>query len=78
MGNNRPVKIKCWERFLISQGCSFKSTEASHHKWRCPKCIRSIIFRGAEKEIPFAHIATNLASMGVSKEEFLVWVKDNC
>lgn len=78
MGNDRPIKVKCWEKFLESQGCEFARQKASHHIWRCPNCIRSVIFRGAEKEIPFAHITTNLSSMGVEKSIFLAWVKDNC
>lgn len=78
MGNDRPVKVKCWEKFLKSKDCYYKSTEASHDKWRCPNCVRSIVFRGAKKEIPFAHISSNLSSMGVPKEEFLGWVKENC
>lgn len=79
MGNNRPIKVKCWERFLESKGCAFKSqVKTSHHKWRCPGCIMSIVFRGAEKEIPFAHISTSLSSMGVSKEDFHKWINENC
>lgn len=78
MSNDRPVSTKCWTNFLKHKNCIYKSTEASHHKWRCEGCIRSIIFRGDEKEIPFGHIKTNLTSMDVSKEDFWQWVKDNC
>ena len=78
MGGHRPIKTKCWEKYLEFRGCHYKSTSGSHHKWRCPGCFRSIIFRGAEKEIPFAHINTNLTTMGITKEEFLKWIKKNC
>lgn len=78
MGNNRPIKVKCWEKFLLSLNCNFKSISGSHHKWRCPNCVQSIIFRGAEKEIPFAHISTNLITIGIEKDFFLQWVKENC
>ncbi len=78
MGNDRPVPTKCWEKFLKSKDCYYKSTEASHDKWRCKGCIRSIIFWGNQKEIPFAHIKTNLTSMNISKEEFWNWIKENC
>ena len=77
MSNDRPVPIKCWIKFLQSKECVYKSTEASHHKWRCKGCIRSIIFWGDEKEIPFGHVKTNLTSMNVSKGVWQ-WVKDNC
>lgn len=78
MGNDRPISTKCWEKFLKSKDCQYKSTEASHDKWRCKGCIRSIIFRGNEKEIPFAHIKTNLVTMDISKDVFWKWVKENC
>ena len=75
---NQPVKTKCWVKFLESRGCVFKSIKESHHKWKCPNCLRSIIFRGANKEIPFIHIKTNLATLGVSVQEFEEWIKSNC
>ena len=78
MGNNRPVQVKCWERFLESKGCKYKSTEASHDKWRCPGCTRSIIHRSKDKDIPAFHINTNLKSMNISKDDFWKWVSENC
>ncbi|TAE33469.1 MAG: hypothetical protein EAZ91_02325 [Cytophagales bacterium] len=79
MGNFRPIPVKCWIAFLKAHGCTFKSKQGtSHDKWRCPNCIQSIIFRGAEKEIPFAHIATNLTTMGRTKEYFLDWIAQSC
>ena len=78
MSNDRPVPVKCWEKFLKHRNCKFKSIKASHHKWRCDGCIRSIMFWGNEKEIPFGHIKTNLVSMDVPKADFWAWVKDNC
>ena len=79
MGGDRPIRVKCWEKFLKSKGYTFKSKKGtSHDKWRCPGCIMSITFRGSEKEIPFAHIKTNLETMSVSADDFRDWVKNNC
>jgi hypothetical protein len=78
MGNDRPIKVKCWEAFLKFRGCNYHSTEASHDKWKCPGCFQSIIFWGNKKEIPFAHIKTNLATMKVDKADFWAWVNANC
>lgn len=78
MGGYRPIPTKCWEKFLESKNCTPKSINSSHHKWRCPGCFQSIIFWGNKKEVPFAHITTNLKTMGVDKTEFLLWIKDNC
>lgn len=79
MGGDRPIRVKCWEKFLISSGCVFKSKKGtSHDKWRCPGCIQSIVFRGSDKEIPFAHIKTNLTTMDITPDVFREWVKKNC
>ena len=78
MGSFRPIPTKCWVEFLKSRNCIPNSINSSHHKWKCPGCFQSIIFWGNEKEIPFAHISTNLKTMGVSKAEFLIWAKENC
>lgn len=78
MSNYRPIPTKCWIKFLESKNCKRKSVESSHHKWRCPGCYRSIVFWENKKEVPFAHITTNLISMGVSKQDFLAWVAANC
>lgn len=78
MGDNRPVRVKCWEKFLEFKGCKYRSTEASHDKWHCPGCFRSIIHRGKDKDIPAFHIRSNLKTMGIPVKEFYDWIKDNC
>ena len=77
-GNNSAVKTKCWEKFLESLGCEYKGDAASHSKYKCPNCFQPIIFRGKDKEIPGFHIHTNLKTLGIPKEEFYNWVKENC
>ena len=78
MGNYRPIPTDCWVRFLKSKNCYPKSVNSSHHKWRCPNCVMSIIFWENKKEVPFAHITTCLQTMKISKQEFLDWLKNNC
>ncbi|MGJ1321457.1 hypothetical protein D3C87_1450940 [compost metagenome] len=78
MGNNRPVKVKCWEKYLISIGCTKKRIQSSHHHWGCPGCLRNIVLQGAEKDIPPFHIKTNLKSLGVNAEDFYKWAEENC
>jgi len=78
MGDNRPVKVKCWEKFLESKDCKYNSTEASHDKWKCPGCLRSIIHRSKDKDIPAFHIRTNLKTMNISVKEFYSWIEENC
>lgn len=40
--------------------------------------MQSIIFWENKKDVLFAHIITNLKTMGVSKHDFLAWVEANC
>lgn len=77
MGNARPVTKKCWLKFLKAHGCRFESF-GKHEKWKCPGCFQSIMFRAADKEIPFAHVQTNLMTMGVPKAKFWDWIDKNC
>ena len=75
---NKPISIKCWEKFLTSQNCHFVRIRGSHHNWKCPNCSRTIIFRGSKKEIPRFHINTNLKTMGISIKDFNEWIDKNC
>ncbi len=78
MGDRGPIKTKHWESFLKNHGCSYLRTKSSHDHWLCPNCKRSIIFRGAKKEVPRFHIRTNLKSMGITMADFESWILDNC
>ena len=78
MSNNRPIPTKCWEKYLKNIDCEFVRIKASHHHWKCPKCIRPITFWGDEKEIPAFHIKTCLFTLGIDRKDFLKWVGNNC
>jgi len=76
--HNKPILVKCWQKFLEYKKCKHTRTTASHHIWKCKGVNRSIVFRGAKKEIPRFHINTNLKTMGIDKETFNKWIKNNC
>lgn len=78
MGNNRPVKTKCWIKFLEANNCRYKRTKASHEHYKCPGCFRTITFRTKDKSIPPLHLRTNLATMGKSLQELYDWIEKNC
>ncbi len=78
MGNNRPIKTKCWIAFLHYKKCVYKRTKASHVHYKCPNCFRTITFREKDKEIPPLHIQTNLRTMGITMKDFYEWAKENC
>jgi hypothetical protein len=78
MGNNRPVKTKCWIAYLAFLNCQYKSTKASHVHYKCPNCLRTITFRDKDKEIPALHLKTNLTTLGKTLQELYDWVEKNC
>lgn len=74
MGNNRPVKVKDWIKFLKAHGCRYDRT-TNHEVWKCPNCRRSIIFRGHHKSIPPMHLKTNLDTMGYDLQYLYNWLE---
>jgi len=78
MGNDHPVKTRCWLRFLASKGCTYLRTKSSHDMYKCPNCLQDIVFRGREKDVPAMHVRTNLRTMGIPYRESLEWKKENC
>lgn len=78
MGNNRPIKCKDWIKFLDHNGCEKLSHNGtSHEQWKCPNCIRRIVFRSQYKDIPAFHLRTNLKTMGMKIQELYVWIDNN-
>ncbi|MDR7215134.1 MULTISPECIES: type II toxin-antitoxin system HicA family toxin [Dyadobacter] len=78
MGNNRPVKLKDWIRFLEAHGCKHeRHSSGSHDHWKCPGCWRTITHRIHLKEIPPMHLKTNLVSMGKTLEYLYDWIEKN-
>jgi len=78
LGNNRPIKVKDWIRFLEAHGCKYaRRANGSHEHWKCPGCFRTITHRPADKDIPALHLKTNLDTMGKTLEYLYNWVDAN-
>lgn len=77
MGNNRPVKTKCFIKFLAAHGCERKGHK-KHEKWSKPGIIRPIMFWSQKKEVPFIHIKTNMNTLGIDISYFYQWIDENC
>lgn len=78
MGNNRPIKTKNFIKYLHHLGCKKKGVNASHHKYKCPNCHRSIIIREADKEIPPMHIRSCAKTLNVTVQQIYNWIEKNC
>jgi len=78
LGNNRPVKLKDWIKFLVAHNCSKKRHKGtSHQHWKCPNCRRTITFRSQYKEIPAMHLKTNLTTMQYNLDYLYKWLENN-
>ena len=73
-----PVKVSCFEKFLIDMRCVYQRTKGSHIHYKCPNCFRTITFVKNLKEVPVNHIFTNLRTMKINRNLFLNWIEKNC
>lgn len=69
------VDWKRFEKFLLKIGCTFKSRESSHNKYKKPGLARPIIVP-RYKSLPDFIILNNLRTLGVSREFFIEKMKD--
>lgn len=74
----KQYKTKCFIKFLETLGCVEKRTKGSHTAFSCPKCLRSVTIRKADKEIPEFHIRTNLRTLNINFDSFQNWASQNC
>ncbi len=74
----KPVKTKCWVKFLLLNGFELSRISSSHHQYKKTGVFRPIPVWGAKKQIPAFHIRTGLKTMGVSPETFFAWLEENC
>ena len=70
-----PIKTKIWIAFLEAHQCRYLRTRSSHTHYKCPNCIRTIVFRETSKEIPVLHLKTNLKTLGKSLEYLYEWIE---
>ena len=73
----KPIKTRCWEKFLTLKGFTYKRTEGSHDSWTKPGC-RTIPVWGNEKQIPAFHLKTGCKTIGCSMDELYEWAAKNC
>jgi len=78
MGNDHPIKTKCWLKFLSYKNCKYLRTVASHHQYKCPNCLKAVTVRSNDKDVPGLHVRTILKVMGVSYTDFMSWKNKHC
>jgi len=78
MGNYRPVKKKCWKKYLEHLGWELDRISASHHQYVKKGAKRPIPMYGSKKEIPALHIKTSCKTLGVNPKDVYEWIEKNC
>ena len=70
-----PVHWKKFESFLIANGCEFKRQKGSHKiYWK--KGLKRPIIIPRDTQLPPMVILNNLNTLGVSREDFLSFLKE--
>lgn len=77
MGKYRPLRTKCWIKFLEAHGYRLDRISASHHQY-IKKGFRTIAVWGNEKDIPAMHVKTSCSSGGFDIDYVLRWIEENC
>lgn len=69
------VPLDEFRHFLSDMGCEQVSTEGGHEKWKKEGCMRSVIFQTHIDPIPEFIIRTNLRTLGLTRKDFIEWMK---
>lgn len=69
------ISIAQFREFLFEIGCTRISIEGGHEKWHKNGCLRPIIIQTHIDPIPEFIIKNNLRSLGMTRKDFIDWMK---
>ena len=69
------ICIAQFREFLFEIGCTRISIEGGHEKWHKNGCLRPIIIQTHIDPIPEFIIKNNLRSLGLTRKDFIDWMK---
>ena len=69
------VSLLNFREFLFDIGCERLSVEGGHEKWYKKGCLRPVIFQTHIDPIPEFILKNNLRSLGLSRKDFIEWLK---
>lgn len=69
------ISIAQFREFLFEIGCTRISIEGGHEKWHKNGCLRPIIIHTHIDPIPEFIIKNNLRSLGLTRKDFIDWMK---
>ena len=69
------ISIAQFREFLFEIDCTRISIEGGHEKWHKNGCLRPIIIQTHIDPIPEFIIKNNLRSLGLTRKDFIDWMK---
>ena len=69
------ISISQFRQFLTDIGCKCISVEGGHEKWHKEGCLRPVVIQTHINPIPEFIVRNNLRSLGLSKTDFINWLK---
>ena len=69
------TSISQFRVFLFDIGCSRISVEGGHEKWHKEGCLRPVIIQTHIDPIPEFIVKNNLRSLGLTRKDFVEWLK---
>ena len=70
-----PIHYKKLIKIFEYYGFKFSRTKGDHIALTKPGVSRPIIIKSSPKEVPVAHIKTNMTTAGISREEYFEILK---
>lgn len=75
MAGLKNISLKTFRSFLKDQGLKKIRTNGGHEVWSRIDLIRPIILQTHKDPIPEFIVQNNLANIGLSKKDFIEWLK---
>ena len=69
------ISISQFREFLFYIGCSRISVEGGHEKWHKEGCLRPVIIQTHIDPIPEFIVKNNLRPLGLTRNDFVEWLK---
>jgi len=69
------VPLADFRLFLEYAGCRLVSSAGGHEKWKKDGCMRSVILQSHITPVPEFIIKSNLRTLGLSRADFIEWLK---
>ena len=71
------ISLRDFRNFLQYVECEKVGVKGGHEKWKKNGCCRSVVFQTHIDPIPRHVVYSNLATLGLNREDFELWLSCN-